>query len=187
MISAKPASSQVDEIGHIRAFGHDEMVARMTIERARALQLSNEEILRLELIVRHHMRLHLLAQSGDRPSRRAIYRFFKDTGEAGVDICLLSLADTLGTYGHTLTVEIWNAELVVCRLLLESWWEKKEEVVRPIPLLNGNDLMEALRLRQGPILGKLLEALREAQAAGQIHTREEALAYAHQRLEKNDE
>ena len=185
--SAKLVTSQVDEQGRIRSFGHEEMGARMVSERARALQLSNDEIHRLELIVRHHMRLHLLAQSGEKPSRRAIYRFFNDTGEAGVDICLLSLADTLATYGHTLAVDIWNAELEVCRLLFESCWEKTEEVVRPVPLVNGNDLMEALSLKQGPILGQLLEALREAQAAGQVQTREEALAYAHQRLEKPDD
>jgi hypothetical protein len=184
--AAKPTTSSMDEQGHIRMLGHDEKSSRMVIERARVLQLSNEEIQRLGLIVRHHMRVHLLAKTGNQPSRRAIYRFFKDTGEVGVDICLLGLADTLATYGHTLTVETWTAELEVCRTLFEAWWEKSEEVVRPLALVNGHDLMKVLKIGQGPILGELLEALREAQAMGEIQTREEALTFAGRLLEERE-
>jgi poly(A) polymerase len=183
---AKPVTSHVDDQGHIRTFGHDQIGARTVIERARALLLSNDEVNRLGIIVRHHMRIHHLAQGGESPSRKAIYRFFKDTGEAGIDICLLSLADTLATYGPSLQVEVWNSELEVCRLLFESWWEKSEEVVRPSPLVNGNDLMNAFALKQGPILGELLEVIREAQAIGLVRTREEAIALAQQRLEERE-
>jgi hypothetical protein len=38
--------------------------------------------------------------------------------------------------------------------------------------------MEAFSLKPGPRIGRLLEALREAQAAGEVATREEALAWA---------
>ncbi|NPA93059.1 MAG: polynucleotide adenylyltransferase, partial [Chloroflexi bacterium] len=110
--------------------------------------------------------------------RRAVYRFFRDTGEAGVDICLLSLADVLATYGHTLPHDFWQAHLETIRTLLEGWWEQRESVVTPPPLLSGHDVMQQLGLDPGPTVGALLEALREAQAAGEIHTPEEALAFA---------
>jgi hypothetical protein len=38
--------------------------------------------------------------------------------------------------------------------------------------------MDAFSLKPGPRVGQLLEALREAQAAGEVTTREEALARA---------
>jgi hypothetical protein len=38
--------------------------------------------------------------------------------------------------------------------------------------------MAALGLKQGPQVGRLLEALREAQATGEINTREDALTLA---------
>jgi hypothetical protein len=38
--------------------------------------------------------------------------------------------------------------------------------------------MESLVMPPGPEVGRLLEAIREAQAAGQVNSREEALAVA---------
>jgi hypothetical protein len=93
--------------------------------------LSQAEITRLKTIVMHHMRIHHLASNPNLPSRRAIYRFFRSSGEAGVDICLLTLADLMGTYGITLPVETWQREVDICRMMLESWWEKPDEIISP--------------------------------------------------------
>jgi hypothetical protein len=112
------------------------------------------------------------------PSRKAIYRFFRDTGEAGVDLVLLGLADLRGTYGPTLPQETWTAALDIARILLENYWEKREETVAPPRILDGNDLMRELNLKPGPTIGRLLEDIREGQATGKIDTREEALDFA---------
>jgi hypothetical protein len=39
--------------------------------------------------------------------------------------------------------------------------------------------MRELTLEQGPVVGRLLEAIREAQAVGEVSTRAEALGFAH--------
>jgi hypothetical protein len=91
------------------------------------------------------------------PSRRAIYRFFRDTGLAGVDIALLSLADTLATYGPTLPQELWVHQLEVVRALLQAWWEHPQESVSPVPLVTGHDLIDELDLSPGPIIGDIEE------------------------------
>ena len=98
----KPATRQVDEQGRARFLGHDQAGAEIVQERLTALHFSKEEIDWTAKVVRHHLRPILLAQAGAQPSRRAVYRFFRNTGDAGVDVCLLSLADVLGTYGPTL-------------------------------------------------------------------------------------
>ncbi len=172
--------------GRIHFHGHPEVGAQRVARRARDLHLSNAETQRLSTIVRHHMRPLLLTQTGQRPSRRAVYRFFRDTGDAGVDICLLSLADVLATYGHTLPHDFWQAHLETVRTLLEGWWEQRTAVVTPPPLLSGHDVMEQLGLRPGPLVGALLEALREAQAAGEIQTPNEALAFAQRWLAERE-
>lgn len=188
--SAKPQTRRVEENGRIRFFEHDELGAKLVAERAARLHLSNDEIERLKLTVRHHMRPILLAQPGEdhpegkMPTRRAIYRFFRSNGSAGVDICLLSLADTLATYGSALPQETWTYQLDVIRSLLESWWEKPAEHVSPPALLSGHHLMQTLALPGGPQIGQLLELIREAQAAGEISTQEEALQLARAWLEK---
>lgn len=57
----------------------------------------------------------------------------------------------------------------------EAWWEHRETWIDPVPLLRGHDLMQALGLTPGPLLGRILEALKEAQVAGEVTTREQAL------------
>lgn len=184
--SGKPQTRQVEEGGRTRFFEHDELGAKLISVRANKLHLSNDEIERLKIIVRHHMRPLLLALAGETPTRRAVYRFFRSAGSAGVDICLLSLADTLATYGTTLPQDIWTHQLDVIRSLLESWWEKPAEHVSPPALLSGHSLMETFDLPGGPKIGQMLEFIREAQAAGEISTQEEALELARAWLEKQN-
>jgi tRNA nucleotidyltransferase/poly(A) polymerase len=181
---SKPGTAQVDVEGRIRNFGHEKIGAEIAFHRSQAIQLSNVESERVRTVVRHHMRIHQLVQTGEPPSRRAIYRFFRDTSVAGIDICLLSLADTLGTYGTTITQDKWLAYLDVVRTMFENWWEKSAETVLPTPLVNGHDLQQILGLRPGPRLGLLLEAIREAQAMGQITERDQALAFAREWIGK---
>jgi hypothetical protein len=84
--------------------------------------------------------------------------------------------------GHLLTQETWAAALTVARILLENYWERPEESVSPPRLLDGHDLMNELKLLPGPVIGQLLEAVREGQATGKISSREQALDFAHDRL-----
>ena len=188
--AAKPQAKKVDEEGQLRFWGHDQQGAEMAVERARRLALSRDEIQRLEIVIQNHMRIHFhtnrLVREGKPPSRRAIYRYFRDTGEAGVDICLLTLADLRATYEQTLPEETWAACLDVIRMMLEAWFEKREERVAPALVVDGNDLMREFSLKPGALVGKLIEAIREAQATGEVSTREQALALARVRLEQGE-
>jgi putative nucleotidyltransferase with HDIG domain len=188
----KPATRSVDETGRVRFFDHDVQGAEIASQRGREFNLSNDEIERIEKIIKHHMRFHFFASrlEGDKqePSRKAIYRFFRDAGEAGVDLVLLGLADLRGTRGHTLSQETWTAALDIARILLENYWEKPQETVAPLRLLDGKELMQELNLQPGRIVGQLLEAIREGQATGKISTREEAIRFARDEQTKlNDE
>jgi poly(A) polymerase len=174
----KPSTKSVDEDERIRFLQHEVVGEVIVAERARSLRFSNLEIKQLKTIVRHHMRPLLLAQSAQDPTRRAIYRFFKDTGAAGVDVCLLSLADVLATYGPTLSAEHWTRHLTVVRTLLQAWWEKPQESISPPALINGHELMDQLKLQPGPVVGQLLEAIQEHQAIGKIQDKDEAIALA---------
>jgi poly(A) polymerase len=174
---AKPYMRQIDEDGRIRFFEHDQVGAKMVIQRGKELRLSNLEQERLQVIVRHHMRPLFLTNTGQIPTRRAVYRFFRDTGPAGVDICLLSLADTLATYGPDLPQDLWARHLDVIRTLLEAWWEHPQESVAPTPLLDGNTLINDFGLLPGPQIGRLLELVREGQASGEIQDLASARAF----------
>jgi poly(A) polymerase len=182
--AAKPDTGSLDASGEIHFYEHDQAGALLARRRLADLRLSNDEIDRVETIVRHHMRPLLLGQSDQLPTRRAIYRFYRDTGPAGVDTCFLSLADFLATYGPSVSQDAWTHHLEVVRQLLSAWWDSQAEVVSPPPLLNGKTLMERFSLSPGPQLGKLLESVREAQATGQVSSRDEALKYVESLLEQ---
>jgi putative nucleotidyltransferase with HDIG domain len=164
----KPATRTLEADGRIRFLGHETVGAELTLARAAELRLSTEEGRRVSVVVANHLRpLQLAAEGG--ASRRAIYRFFTQTGAAGVDIVLLSLADFLAGHGDgPPPVEEWNRLLDVCAAMLNAYYEQPQKVVNPPALLNGDDLIGSFGLKAGPALGELLAQLREAQAAGEV-------------------
>lgn len=171
----KPLTQQQQADGRIRFLHHDRIGAEIAEKITRQFAFSNPEVERVTLMVREHMRIHHLASISNEVSRRSIYRYFRTLENAGVDVCLLSLADTLATYGIGIPPAQWERELTICRQLLEAWFEKRNETVSPLRLVNGDDLIQRFGIKPGPQLGRLLESVREAQAAGQIHTVDEAL------------
>jgi poly(A) polymerase len=185
---AKPQAGKADEEGQLRFWDHDQQGAEIAATRARSLFLSNDETSRLKTIIQNHMRIlfhaNRLSREGKPPSRRAIYRFFRDTGQAGVDVCLLTLADLRATYQQTLPQETWAAALDVVRLMLENWFEKPAESISPLPLVNGDDLMREFNSQPGKQIGEMLEVIKEAQAIGAVITREDALKIARERIKQ---
>ncbi len=185
---SKPQTKTVEESGRTRFFDHDVQGAEVAAERLRSFNVSNDEVERVQTIIKNHMRIHAFADRLEKekqtPSRKAIYRFFRDSGKAGIDLVLLGLADVRATRAHALTIEAWTVYLDIARILLENYFEKPEEVISPPRLLDGNLLMKELGIKPSPTVGKLLESIRENQAAGKIETREQALAFAREELTK---
>jgi putative nucleotidyltransferase with HDIG domain len=183
--SGKPHTKEAEQDGRIRFIEHERVGAELAEARGMLLHLSNPEIDRLTTIVKFHMRPHFLRMAGDLPSRRAVYRFFRDTGAAGVDICLLSLADLLAIYGHTLDEDTLEKHMDVLRVLLEAYFERREEQVHPPAIIDGNDLMREFDLSPGPQIGELLELVREAQVEGLVKTKGDAYQWVENELQGN--
>ena len=71
----------------------------------------------------------------------------------------------------------WGEHARIIAHILESGTSQtaSEKIQR---LVTGHDLMQELGLEPGPKVGILLEKIEEARAAGEVNTREEALAMA---------
>ncbi|MBI3319347.1 MAG: hypothetical protein HYZ89_02000 [Candidatus Omnitrophica bacterium] len=117
-------------------------------------------------------------------TRRAIFRFFLDLGEDGPACLLLWWADRMATRGPSSRLDQIDQQRARLEELLHAYFFKAEEVIRPPRLLDGRELMTALQLKPGPVVGQLLRAIEEAQAEGRLHTREEAIALARQGLKE---
>ena len=180
--AGKPATREESANGRVRFLRHEQVGAEIAETRGQALKLSNDETKRLTMIVRNHMRPHWLVQAPDLTAR-AVYRFWRDTGAAGVDACLLALADTLATYGTHLETPFWLNYVDTIRELLSRYFEQGNSI-KPPQIVTGGQLIKHLKLTPGPQIGVLLEEIREAQVEGLISTREEALDWVQRRLEK---
>jgi poly(A) polymerase len=131
-------------------------------------------------MVKHHLRPGQISQN-ELPSHRAIYRYFRDTGEAGIDILFLSLADHLATRGPRLIMAQWQEHAKMVNYLLTQRFEQQTLVVPP-KLVDGHDLINIFGMKPGPRIGEFLEQVREVQASGELATREEAMDYIRERL-----
>lgn len=159
-------------------YGHEAAGARRASEWMIGLRFSRAETEAVSAMVRAHLRPSQVAEAPGGVTGRAAYRFFRATGDAGVEVVLLALADHLAIWGPNLQPERWARRRAAAHALLEYFFQRTRGAGTPPPLVNGRDLMRELGLSEGPEVGRLLEAIREAQAAGEVTTREEALALA---------
>jgi hypothetical protein len=72
----------------------------------------------------------------------------------------------------------WQNLVAVVTELFRHYFEQYEETVAPEPLINGRDLMQLLHIPAGSEIGRILRLVQEAQAAGEITSREQALDFA---------
>jgi poly(A) polymerase len=177
---AKPQTKAIGEDGRMHFLGHAKLGAAIAVEILERLRFSGKEVKLLEVMVRQHLRPGQMSQ-GELPTQRAIYRYFRDSGEAGIDTLFLSLADHLATRGPNLSLSGWQEHARIVEYVLAQHFEQQRLVI-PAKLVDGHDIINIFGLSPGPKIGQLLEALREAQASGEVATREEALAYLRGRL-----
>jgi len=172
---AKPQTKAIDAGGRIRFLGHAKDGAAMVADMLERLRFSAKEVMLIETVVRYHLRPGQMSQNG-LPTHRAIYRYFRDTGEAGIDIIFLSLADHLATRGPHLDLSHWQKHTRLAEYVLSRHFEQ-ESITQSPRLVNGHDLINIFGISPGPKIGEILESVREAQASGELSTRQEALSF----------
>lgn len=170
----KGETRQVTSDGRVRFINHDQVGSEMTADALNRLKLSKEAIKHVSKIVAGHMRPLLLARE-PRLTKRAKYRYYRDLGVSGLDCCLHSLADHLAIYPLSIADQHWQALITTVGRLIRYYYGTVEPSIRPQLLLNGHDIIELFDLKSGPQIGSLLGILEEAQAAGEVVTRQEAI------------
>ncbi len=66
---------------------------------------------------------------------------------------------------------------VVIGRLLDRYYHARDRVINPPVLLSGRDIIKTIDIPEGPLVGKCLEALREAEVVGAVTNREQALDF----------
>jgi len=175
--AAKPVTRAVRPAdGRVTFIGHDSRGAELAHAVLGRLRASERLRAHVAALVRHHLRLGFLVHEPQPLSRRTVYGYLRACSPVEVDVTLLSVADRLATRGDRARESI-DAHLGVARGLLADALRWRVDGPPP-PLLRGDELAVALGIATGPRVGELLEELAEARYAGDVLTREQAVAYA---------
>ena len=99
-------------------------------------------------MVLHHLRPSGMSSDGLWPTDRAIYRYFRDTGDVAIDTLYLAMADYLAAKGPELSHPDW---LEHARMISHVLYTGTREPVSPntVRILNGDDLMSHFQLQPG--------------------------------------
>ena len=184
---AKPQTRAVDADGRVRFLGHSEQGAEVAQARLSSLRMSRRVTDLVSNMVLHHLRPSQLRNRWDMPSARAIFRYYRDVGDAAVDTLYLAMADVLAARGPELSPESWGNYARMVAVVLESGAGQPGIANGNPPLINGHDLMDALDLPPGPRIGALLERLREAEAVGEISSPADAMELATRLVNQGDQ
>lgn len=175
---AKPQTKTLTpDGGHAHFYGHTNIGAEISRSIMERIRFSNREIDLVEVIIDNHLRPTQMGDvAGDgKPTKKAVYRFFRDTKDVSLDILYLSLADYLASKGKDVDRKEWQENVDLVHYILKT--HKEMQVVTITPrLIDGHEVMNKFSLSAGPLIGELLEKVEEARALGQISTKEEALS-----------
>ena len=144
---------------------------------------SNEERNQIELLDTNFDLAQKIFENQDGINNRNAYQFFRATGEAGIDLILLSLAKNAAKLAAELKQDQWIQVVSIGVRLMDVWFNHPE-ISRPEPLLNGNEIMCELNIPPGPLVGRLIDVLKEEQAAGEIEYKQQALSWIKQKSQE---
>jgi poly(A) polymerase len=179
--AAKPLTRGVRrEDGRVTFIGHDVRGAELARGVLGRLRASERLRAHVAALTRNHLRLGFLVHDPQPLAPRTVYTYLRACEPVEVDVTLLSVADRLATRGDR-AEEAIDAHLRVARGMLGDALRWRADGPPP-QLLRGDELANELGIALGPRIGELLEGLSEAQYAGEVSTRAQAIARAREQL-----
>jgi poly(A) polymerase len=152
----------------IRFNGHDRVGAAMAEKLLVRLRFPNDQKDRIVACVEGHMRFKDVQEMRESTLKKFLQRqtFMTELEQHRLD-CLAS-----------------HGNLSNWRFLKKKLRAFSKEDIKPVPLLNGRDLL-AMGMKPGPVIGRILREAEEAQLERKITTKEEALEWARRRFEQS--
>jgi poly(A) polymerase len=168
----KPATFRsAKETGdRIRFDGHVEVGLAIAKEILGRLRFSNDETGQILSLVEHHMKFKDVGRMRPATLKRFVRlpRFEEHLALHRLD-CLSS-----------------HRNLEAYEFVMEFLRTTPPEVVRPAKLVKGEDVL-SLGYKPGPLVGKILAAIEEAQLNGELASREDAISFVNSKFGKQSE
>ena len=159
-----------------RFIKHDDVGAKMSISILKKTAFSNKQIDYISTMIKNHI-YPSSVMSAPLVNEKIMMRYIRKMEDNSIDEIILAQADRLSARGPEISNEIIEKNINALNRLLEFYLEVKD-TLEPLPkLLDGNEVMKILNISPSPKLGKIMNALHEAQINGDVITKEHALEF----------
>ena len=163
------------ETGRHRFIKHDDVGSKMVKPLLKELTCSNKQIEYVSDMIKNH--IYPSALMNEEANEKAMMRYFRKLGDNVIDNIILAKADRLSARGEAVSDEMVEQNIKNLDKLLNFYFDSLDKLA-PLPkLLCGNEVMEMLNIKAGPELGKILDALYEAQLDGDVISKDDAIAF----------
>ena len=182
---AKPLTNAVDSRGKTQFVKQETTGTDIAGQVVKRLRLGGKATKLMSCLVRHHLHVTDLLRTS--PSHRSMYRLLKAVGQDWLGVLLVSYAALRVSRGNLRSPsDISRAEQVM-REIADCYFREILPMMARKRLITGDEIMDALNLKPGAIIGEILEQVEELQFDEKIHTSEEALAAARRILETSNQ
>ena len=162
----------VDGIERHRFIKHDDVGAKMIKSVLR--NFSKKQLEYIEKMVKFHIYpSHVVCAPN--LNDKIYMRYIRKMEDDVIDNITLAKADRLSARGVEITDEIVNQNISALDKLQEYYIGIKDSL-EPLPkLIDGHEVMELTGLKPSPELGRIMQAIQEAQINCEIQTKEDAI------------
>lgn len=173
----KPSTWTIEEdTGKHRFIKHDDVGSKMSINFFKSAKFSKKQVDYIAKMIKYHIYPSHVISSPD-INDKIYMRFVRKMKDEAIDVIILAMADRLSARGVEITDAVIKRNINGLQALLDFYLNIKDSL-KPLPkLLSGEDIMDLLNLKPSKELGNIIKALQEAQLAGDVVTRDEAVNF----------
>ncbi len=173
----KPSTWQIEpETGRHRFIMHDSAGAKIIEPTLKNLKFSKKQTAYIQKIIKNHI-YPAGVVTADGANEKTYLRFYRKMGNEVIDLIAVAYADRMSALGPEITQEMIQKNIDGLKGLLNGYLKEKSKLA-PLPkLLDGNEIMEILNIPASPVLGEIIEKLKEAQISSDVNTKEEAIEF----------
>lgn len=165
-----------DETGRHRFIKHDDIGSKMGANILKQNKFSKKQIDYVAKMIKYHIYPSHIVKNPE-INDKIYMRFIRKMENETIDVIILAMADRLSARGVEITDDIVKKNINNLQKLLDFYLSVKDDL-KPLPkLLSGDEIMEILKIKPSKKLGEIIKSLQEAQLAGEIITKDEALEF----------
>lgn len=172
-----------DVNGKITYYEHENIGAEYIRDFLQKKRFATDTINFIVLLIKFHMYPFFLMSFGEKEisfSPRIYLKIESAFGENFIFLFNFAISDSYATAEDSQTKKVIDMIKKLYNLYIE--YKNRE---KNITLLNGREIMQLLNIEEGPIIGRMLFALKEASLSGKVGSKEEAKEFVKYYYEKN--